>query len=122
MNEKELTELIARLKNQRIKLGYSYQDLANITNISKSTLQRYETGFIKKVPITQIDILARALGVSPAYLMGWDKSSQLTAQEETHIKKYRQLDDDGKEDVDDYVDMKLAKLQRKAEEEELKLG
>lgn len=122
MNEKELTELIARLKNQRIKLGYSYQDLANITNISKSTLQRYETGFIKKVPITQIDILARALGVSPAYLMGWDKSSQLTAQEEIHIKKYRQLDDDGREDVDDYVDMKLSKLQSKAEEEEMKLG
>ena len=122
MNEKELTELITRLKNQRIKLGYSYQDLANITNISKSTLQRYETGFIKKVPITQIDILAKALGVSPAYLMGWDKSSQLSPQEETHIKKYRQLDADGKEDVDDYIDMKLAKLQRKAEDEELKLG
>lgn len=122
MNEKELTELITRLKNQRIKLGYSYQDLANITNISKSTLQRYETGFIKKVPITQIDILAKALGVSPAYLMGWDKYSQLLPQEETHIKKYRQLDDDGREDVDDYIDMKLAKLQRKAEEEELKLG
>ena len=120
MNEKELTELITRLKNQRIKLGYSYQDLA--TNISKSTLQRYETGFIKKVPITQIDILAKALGVSPAYLMGWDKSSQLSPQEETHIKKYRQLDADGKEDVDDYIDMKLAKLQRKAEDEELKLG
>ena len=116
MNEKELTELITRLKNQRIKLGYSYQDLANITNISKSTLQRYETGFIKKVPITQIDILAKALGVSPAYLMGWDKYSQLSPQEETHIKKYRQLDDDGREDVDDYVDMKLAQIQRKSED------
>lgn len=122
MNEKELTELITRLKNQRIKLGYSYQDLANITNISKSTLQRYETGFIKKVPITQIDILAKALGVSPAYLMGWDKYSQLSPQEETHIKKYRQLDDDGREDVDDYIDMKLAKLQRKAEEGVESLG
>lgn len=122
MNEKELTELITRLKNQRIKLGYSYQDLANITNISKSTLQRYETGFIKKVPITQIDILAKALGVSPAYLMGWDKYSQLSPQEETHIKKYRQLDDDGREDIDDLIDVKLVKLQRKAEEEEQNLG
>lgn len=31
-------------------------------------------------------------------------------------KKDRQRKADGREDVDDYVDMKLAKLQRKAEE------
>ena len=48
-------------------------------------------------------------------------SMQLPPQEEAHIQKYRQLDADGIEDVDDYVDMKLSKLQRKAEEE-LKLG
>ena len=46
---------------------------------------------------------------------------QLPPQEEAYIQKYRQLDADGIEDVDDYVDMKLSKLQRKAEEE-LKLG
>lgn len=46
---------------------------------------------------------------------------QLPPQEEAYIQKYRQLDADGREDVDDYVDIKLAKLQRKAEEE-LKLG
>lgn len=122
MNEKVLTELIARLKSQRIKQGYSYQDLANITNISKSTLQRYETGFIKKVPITQVDVLAKALEISPAYLMGWDKSSQLSPQEETHIKKYRQLDDDGRIRIDRAVDAELDILSSKAEEEERKLG
>lgn len=30
--------------------------------------------------------------------------------------KYRQLDADGREDVEDFVAMKLAKAQRKAEE------
>ena len=31
------------------------------------------------------------------------------------IKKYRQLDADGKEEIDDLIDVKLAKLQRKAD-------
>lgn len=126
MSETELTELIERIKNRRLALELSYQDLSDATGISKSTLQRYETGFIKKVPINQMEVLAKALHVTPAYLMGWEESSPtplpLTQQEETHIKKYRQLDADGKEDIDDLIDVKLAKLQRKAEEGAESLG
>lgn len=126
MSETELTELIERIKNRRLALELSYQDLSDATGISKSTLQRYETGFIKKVPINQMEVLAKALHVTPAYLMGWEESSPtplpLTQQEETHIKKYRQLDADGKEEIDDIIDVKLAKLQRKAEEDVESLG
>lgn len=126
MSEKELTDLIERIKERRLKLEMSYQDLSDATQISKSTLQRYETGYIKKVPINQIEILAKALHTTPSYLMGWDTppspSLSLTQQEETHIKKYRQLDADGKEEIDDIIDVKLAKLQRKAEEYVESLG
>ena len=126
MSEKELTDLIERIKEQRLKLEMSYQDLSDATQISKSTLQRYETGYIKKVPINQIEILAKALHTTPSYLMGWDAppspSLSLTQQEETHIKKYRQLDADGKEEIDDIIEVKLAKLQRKAEEDVESLG
>lgn len=72
MSENELTELIDRIKERRLKLDMSYQDLSDATGISKSTLQRYETGYIKKVPINQIEILAKALHTTPSYLMGWD--------------------------------------------------
>ena len=126
MSEKELTDLIERIKERRLKLEMSYQDLSDATQISKSTLQRYETGYIKKVPINQIEILAKALHTTPSYLMGWDAphspSLSLTQQEETHIKKYRQLDADGKEEIDDLIDVKLAKFQRKAEEDAESLG
>ena len=73
MNKQNFNEIINRIKAKRIELNYSYLDLSNITGISKSTLQRYETGFIKKIPIQQIQILATALNVSPAYLMGWEE-------------------------------------------------
>lgn len=75
MSDLELNELINRIKLRRQELDMSYQDLSDLTGISKSTLQRYETGFIKKVPITQIEIIAKALRIDPAYLMGWNNTS-----------------------------------------------
>lgn len=77
MGELEVNEIINRIKNRRQELDLSYQDLSDLTGISKSTLQRYETGFIKKVPITQIEIIAKALNVSPGYLMGWEDNKPL---------------------------------------------
>lgn len=91
MSEKELTDLIERIKERRLKLEMSYQDLSDATGISKSTLQRYETGYIKKVPINQIEILAKALHTTPSYLMGWDNtvteatSVTLTPRDERQI-------------------------------------
>jgi transcriptional regulator with XRE-family HTH domain len=91
MSEKELTDLIEKIKERRLKLEMSYQDLSDATGISKSTLQRYETGYIKKVPINQIEILAKALHTTPSYLMGWDNtvteapSVPLTPRDERQI-------------------------------------
>ena len=132
MSEKELTDLIERIKERRLELEMSYQDLSDATGISKSTLQRYETGYIKKVPINQIEILAKALRTTPSYLMGWEEPAScnsspapalsLTQQEEKLIKNYRQLDADGREDVDDFVDMKLRQLERSAKKGERNCG
>ena len=76
MSEKELTELIEKIKLRRWELGLSYQELSDLTGINKSTLQRYETGFIKKVPINQVQIIAKALNVTPGYLMGWENNKE----------------------------------------------
>ena len=61
-----------RLKAARTEKGYSLQKLADLVGISKSTLQRYESGFIRNLPLSKLDSLAQALGVSGAYLLGWD--------------------------------------------------
>ena len=76
MSEKELTELIEKIKLRRLELGLSYQELSDLTGINKSTLQRYETGFIKKVPINQVQIIAKALNVTPGYLMGCENNKE----------------------------------------------
>lgn len=66
------SEIMARMKNRRIELDISYQALADMVGISKSTLQRYETGNIRNMPVDKLEAVAKALKVSPAYLMGWE--------------------------------------------------
>ena len=120
--------LYDRIRTRREQLNMSQEELAKRLGYkSRSTIAKIESG---ENDITQSKIVAfaKALGVKPGYLMGWEDVSEpspslsLTQQEETHIKKYRQLDADGKEEIDDIIDVKLAKLQRKAEEDVESLG
>ena len=120
--------LYDRIRTRREQLNMSQEELAKRLGYkSRSTIAKIESG---ENDITQSKIVAfaKALGVKPGYLMGWEdvpeptSSLSLTQQEETHIKKYRQLDADGKEEIDDIIDVKLAKLQRKAEEDVKSLG
>lgn len=112
------------IKQKRLECGYTMKELAEKVGVSEATVSRWESGNLATMKHTKIMLLAKALKISPATLFDAPASSSLslTQQEETHIKKYRQLDADGREDVDDYVDMKLAKLQRKAEEGVESLG
>ena len=120
--------LYDRIRTRREQLNMSQEELAKRLGYkSRSTIAKIESG---ENDITQSKIVAfaKALGVKPGYLMGWEdvpepsSSLSLTPSEETHIKKYRQLDDGGKEEIDDIIDVKLAKLQRKAEEGVESLG
>lgn len=88
---------MAKIKERRNDLNMSYQELANKTGLSKSTLQRYETGSIKNMPIDKLEIIANALDISPAYLMGWEDEKKetkstfnpnvITEKDEKKIKK-----------------------------------
>ena len=117
--------LYDRIRARREELNMSQEELAKRLGYkSRSTIAKIESG---ENDITQSKIVAfaKALGVKPAYLMGWEDAPappSLSQQEETHIQKYRQLDADGKEEIDDLIDVKLAKLQRKAEEDVESLG
>lgn len=82
--DKNLKKIAERIKVRRIELNMSYQDLADKTGISRSTLQRYETGAIKNLPIDKFELIANALNISAAKLMGLENT-------EPHISKEQQL-------------------------------
>ncbi len=120
--------LYDRIRTRREQLNMSQEELAKRLGYkSRSTIAKIESG---ENDITQSKIVAfaKALGVKPGYLMGWEDVSEpspslsLTQQEETHIKKYRQLDADGRERVDYVLDMEHKLANERAEKEEQRLG
>lgn len=70
------------------KSGYSYAELSKITGISKSTLQRYATGETKKIPIDNIEKIARATNTDSRYLMGWEDESSEKDPLDILMEKY----------------------------------
>ena len=73
IDQDTMKAITQRMKQRRLELGYSYQDLANLTGMSKSTLQRYETGAISNLPLHRLRTIATALNVDPEWLLGWKK-------------------------------------------------
>ena len=111
------------------KHGKTQGDLVKDLYFRQATVSDWLNG--KKYPrMDKIEKLANYFDISINELLlqsvtvpvPASSSLSLTQQEETHIKKYRQLDADGKEEIDDLIDVKLAKLQRKAEEDVESLG
>jgi len=94
-NIDNVTGIIDRIKRRRMELGLSYQELADRTGLSKSTLQRYETGDIANIPLSKIEMLANGLQTTPEYIMGWDEKplNTETDDEPIIIRRLRNVTD-----------------------------
>ena len=62
--DNDMLKIMKRIKEKRLELGLSFQELSRKTGISSSTLQRYETGYISNVPLSKLKPLSKALGVT----------------------------------------------------------
>lgn len=71
MSEKEMA-VGERIRALRKREGISQTDLAQRMGVIKQTLYKYETGIVTNIPSEKIEAAAEALGVTPAYLMGWE--------------------------------------------------
>ena len=69
-----MSEISKRILEILQSKDISYGELSEKTAIPKSALQRYATGQTEKIPIDRLQTIARAIGVSTAYLMGWENS------------------------------------------------
>lgn len=62
-----------RIREEMARRNLSYGELAAATGLAKSAVHRYATGETGKIPTEALEKLARALGVTPAYLTGWEE-------------------------------------------------
>lgn len=90
-----------RIKEARLKKGYTQEQLAREIGVAKSTVTGYEKGNSEPSIETIIKIMV-ALDIDANYL--WqdecDFPVKVSYDEMEHIKKYRDLNDHGKEVVD----------------------
>lgn len=70
MSTEKKSVYFGRIRARRLELGLSLQELANRTGLNKSTLQRYETGQIDKLPLERAQAIARGLETSVEFIIG----------------------------------------------------
>ena len=99
----EVVEFKDKIKNRRLELGLTLEEVAKAAGVSAPTILRYENGDIKNVRKNKIKALADALKVEPAYLMGWEEdpewkqSFEYFTEMQMHLLGYEFLceEDDG---------------------------
>ena len=72
MSENDLSRKIRDLRAQH---GLTLEQVAQQVGVGKSTVRKWETGFIENMRRDKIAKLATALHTTPSYLMGWDESA-----------------------------------------------
>lgn len=65
----DMSEKIRTLRKER---GLTLEAVGEHVGVGKSTVRKWENGYIKNMRRDKIALLAEALGVSPGYLMGWE--------------------------------------------------
>lgn len=77
-----------RIKNRRKELGLTVDELAQRLGKNRATVYRYESNDIEKLPTTVLEPLAKALDVTPAYLMGWEEQAKKADDLSELMQKY----------------------------------
>ena len=65
-----------RIRQRRKDLGMTADVLAEAIGVSRSTMFRYENGYIEKMPMNNLVPIARALHTTVGYLMGWSEDTE----------------------------------------------
>ena len=110
----EINHLISE---RRKALHLTLEDIAHHVGVSKSTVKKWESGYIKNMKRDKMALLAEILEISPIDLLGVNVSSfskfydaasthenSYTPDEIAHLTKYRALDENGRELVDGLLD------------------
>lgn len=94
-----------RIRLRRNQLDKTLEDVGKVVGVTRATIQRYENGNIQNIPSDKIELLAKALKTTPAYLMGWedDETIKQNVQERKIIESFNKLNDKGKEKAITYT-------------------
>ena len=80
-----------RIKKLRKEKGISVDKLAELIGKDRATIYRYESKDIENMPTGVLEPLSKALGTTPAFLMGWESNEQVLPANLLPLKKVRRV-------------------------------
>lgn len=100
-----------RLRQRRLDMGLTLEEVGQPLGISRSAVNKYERGVIKNIYTSVVEGFAGVLRCSPGYLMGWtdDPRDGVAApgpaapQLAALAAALEQLNDEGQEKLLDYA-------------------
>lgn len=104
-------DMSERIKERRISMGYTQEELGEKLGLQKSAIAKYENGRVENIKRSVIANMARLLECSPSYLMGWDEEEQSKEVPLKIMQYYDQLNDIGKHEATKRV-MELTEIPR----------
>ena len=115
-----------RIKKLREEKNMSVDKLAELIGKNRATIYRYESNDIEKLPTSVLEPLCKALGTTPAYLMGWEETDNTTDDTTSQptidtssiqYAAYQELEGESDEVVKDVINfIKFRKSQEKNNE------
>ena len=132
------TDMGRKIRELREKCGLTQREVANAVGVTEATVSRWESGHINNMRRDNIQSLAKILQVSPLVIRGMKeqdppaappsaqegaepykapltKRDELTEHEREHIELYRELDERGRNAVDDLTDLHVERVRESTE-------
>ncbi len=99
------------LSNRRKALGLTQKQIAELVDVSEATVSRWESGEIANMRRDRIAAYAKALKTTPSFIMSGDEPQTetpapvvLTAPQSILLAAFNQLNEEGQQKAQDYVD------------------
>ena len=82
-----IEDMARKIKELRQAKNLTLEQVANVVGVGKSTVRKWETGMIANMKRDKIADLAKALGTTPAYLMGWHDEEKKNSPTEDDLSE-----------------------------------
>lgn len=84
------------IKKRRIQLGLTLEDVGKAVGVGKSTVRKWETGYIENMKSDKVEKLTRILNITPAEFLGWSENTPspqppLSEDERQLLDSYKRL-------------------------------
>ena len=84
-------DLGEKIKYLRTSQGMTLEEVGDAVGVGKSTVRKWESGQIANMRRDKIALVAKALHVTPSYLMGWDEIAENLGSDSPAAQKLQEI-------------------------------